>query len=134
MYTVAFNTIPDERAKCNAMHRESSLVVEMRQSAVELVVIAYSTFVKGYWCEGHVDRALRVVIEINSLENFASDEVIYNSRRCGVTLFFRLLLRATESLRRHTFLIAVASSRDVAASHPFSTAVACSRDVEQCQM
>ena len=51
-------------AKCNAMHRASSLVEEMRQSAVELVIISYSTLVKGYCCEGHVDRALRVVDEM----------------------------------------------------------------------
>ena len=96
LYTVAFNIMPDACAKCNAMHPASSLVVEMRQSAVELVVITYSTLVKGYCCEGHADRALRVVDEMKSLESFASDEVIYNSRRCGDTPFL-LLLRAAET-------------------------------------
>ena len=43
---------------------------------------------KEYCCEGHADRALRVVDEMKSVESFASDEVIYNSRRCGVTPFF----------------------------------------------
>ena len=51
----------------------------MRQSAVELVIITYSTLVKGYCCESHVDRALRVVDEMKSLESFAPDEIMYNS-------------------------------------------------------
>ena len=59
--TVAFNTMPGASAKCNPMLRASSLVIGMRQSAVELVVITYSTLVKGICCEGHADRALRVV-------------------------------------------------------------------------
>ena len=58
VHTVAFNTMSDACAKCNAMHRASSLVVEMRQSAVELVVITYSTLVQGYCCEGHADTVL----------------------------------------------------------------------------
>ena len=34
---------------------------------------------KGYCCEHHVDRALRVVKEMKSLERFAPDEIMYNS-------------------------------------------------------
>ena len=45
--TVTFNTMLDACAKCNAMHRASSLVEEMRQSAVELVIITDSTLLKG---------------------------------------------------------------------------------------
>ena len=37
--TVLFNTMLDACANCNAMHRASSLLGEMRQSAVELVII-----------------------------------------------------------------------------------------------
>ena len=87
----------DACAKGNAMHRASSLVLKLRQSAVELVVITYSTLVKGNCCEGHADRSLRVVVEMKSHESFASDEVIYR----------------TETLWRSTLFTAVASSRDV---------------------
>ena len=97
LYTVAFNTMSDACANCNAMHRASSLVIEMRQSAVELVVITHSTLVKGICREGHADRSLRVVVEMKSHESFASDEVIYRQRRCGVAPF-SLLLRAAETL------------------------------------
>merc|ERR1719284_793780 len=65
------NTVLDACAKCNAMHRASSLVEEMRKTDVELDIITYSTLVKGYCCEGDVDRALRVVEEMKSLESFA---------------------------------------------------------------
>ena len=50
--TVAFNTMLDACAKCNAMHRALSLVEEMRQSAVELVIFTYSTLVEGVLLRG----------------------------------------------------------------------------------
>ena len=57
----------------------------MRQSAVEFVIITFSTLVQGYCCEGHVDHALRVVDEMKSLESFAPDEIMYNSLLNGCT-------------------------------------------------
>ena len=77
--TVTFNTMLDACPKCNAMHRALSLVGEMKQSAVELVIITFSTLVKVYCGEGPVDHALRVVDEMKSLESFAPDEIMYNS-------------------------------------------------------
>ena len=49
------------------------------QSAVQLVIITFSTLAKGYSYEGPVDHALRVVDEMKSLESFAPDEIMYNS-------------------------------------------------------
>ena len=46
--TVTFNIMLDACAKCNAMHHASSLVEEMRQSAVELDIFTYPTWAKGY--------------------------------------------------------------------------------------
>ena len=71
--SVTFNTMLNFCPKCHVMHRVSSLAKKMRQPAVELVIITFSTLVKGYFCEGHVDHALRVVDEMKSLESFAPD-------------------------------------------------------------
>ena len=73
------HTLLEAWTKCNPMRHTSSLMDEMKRAAVELDPINHSTLERGQCCEGDFDRDFRVMEEMKTLENFASDEIMYNS-------------------------------------------------------
>ena len=76
--TMTDNILLDACGKCSAMARVSCLK-KKRQSAVKLVIVTYTTLVKGYCTEGHVDRLPHVVEDMKRMESFGPDEIMYNS-------------------------------------------------------
>lgn len=78
---ITFNTILNAFAQGETMHRVPALLEDMKAAnpPVEPDIVTYSTIVKGFCNAGYLDRALKVLGDMQASGVHAPDEVMYNS-------------------------------------------------------
>merc|ERR1719375_271161 len=80
----------DACACCGTMDRVPQLLEEMKNNKAEPDIITYSTLVKGFCLSGDLDRAFRVLEEMEGDGKFAPDEIMYNSLLDGCAKLHRV--------------------------------------------